>query len=86
MNKHDSDFNTFFDNLIYKSVCANIDDYFTDAERSECGDFLGGVLDKGLYSANLAFWDDMRELRDSFFKSNRSASYLRSTLNSDRII
>ncbi len=42
-------------------------------EKTECSNYLGGVLDKGLYSANLAYWDDMREIRDGFFKSDRSA-------------
>jgi len=47
---------------------------------------LGGVLEKGLYSANLAYWDDMRVIRDGFFKSNRSSSYLRDLINSPRLI
>ena len=86
VKKHDNDFNTFFDNLIYKSVCATVDQAFTDQERADCSSYLGGVLDKGLYSANLAFWDDMREIRDSFFKSNRSNAFLKELINSPRMI
>lgn len=44
------------------------------------------MLEKGLYSANLAYWDDIREIRDGFFKSDRSAKYLRDLLNSQRLI
>jgi len=47
---------------------------------------LGGVLEKGLYSANLAYWDDMREIRDGFFKSDRSSGYLSDLINSQRLI
>ena len=73
VDKHDESYNTFFDNLIYKSVCKSIDGYFvSEEERLQCSTYLGGVLEKGLYSANLAYWDDMRVIRDGFFKSNRS--------------
>ena len=44
------------------------------------------MLEKGLYSANLAYWDDMREIRDGFFKSDRSNRYLRDLINSPRLI
>ena len=78
MDKHDAEFNSFFDSLIYQSVCDTIGSYFAnDAERAQCANYLGGVLEKGLYSANLAYWDDIREIRDAFFKSDRSAAYLK---------
>ena len=68
-------------------MCTTIDDQFTQPDqRSQCSSYLGGVLEKGLYSANLAYWDDMREIRDAFFKSNRSSAYLRSLINSPRLI
>jgi len=87
VDKHDSSYNAFFENLIYKSVCNSINDQFlTEDERSQCSTYLGGVLEKGLYSANLAYWDDMREIRDGFFKSDRSSGYLRDLINSQRVI
>ena len=88
MDNHDEAYNTFFDSLIYKSVCYSISDQLSGSlfEQSDCSNFLGGILEKGLYSANLAYWDDIRELRDAFFKSDRSPSYLRDLLNSPRLI
>ena len=91
VDNHDEAYNTFFDSLIYKSVCQSIGDQLSTTqgslnEQSECSNYLGGVLEKGLYSANLAYWDDIRELRDAFFKSDRSPSYLRNLLNSPRLI
>jgi hypothetical protein len=65
-NIHDATFNTFFNELIYQSVCDTISTEFTSDEQSECGDYLGGILNKGLYSANLAFWDNIREMMDSY--------------------
>jgi hypothetical protein len=69
------------------AVYLRIPGYFAkDAERAQCANYLGGVLEKGLYSANLGYWDDIREIRDAFFKSDRSAAYLKQLINSPRLI
>jgi hypothetical protein len=86
VDKHDDSYNQFFDNLIYKSVCSSIENLNHDNDEQDCSSYLGGVLEKGLYSANLAYWDDIREIRDSFSKSDRSARFLRDLLNSPRLI
>lgn len=77
VGKHDAEFNTFFNNLVYNSVCENIAAKLTAEQRSQCGTYLGGILNKGLYSANTAFWDDMNRILDSYFKSNKTLPYLK---------
>lgn len=67
-------------------MCNNIGTQLTTQDRQNCSTFLGGVLDKGLYTANLAYWDEMREIRDSFFRSNRSNNFTRQVINSERMI
>ena len=44
------------------------------------------MLNKGLYTANLAFWDDMQTARDSYVKSNMSAGFIKALINSDGIV
>ncbi len=83
---HDTAFNSFFDKLIYQSVCDSIAEHFTTEQSEECKDYLGGVLENGLYSANLAYWDDLREIRNAYFKSDKSEGFLNSMLNSERVI
>jgi hypothetical protein len=85
VGKHDDSFNEFFDRLVYKSVCTSIEEELGD-DREGCSSYLGGILEKGLYSANLAYWDDMRQIRDAFFKSNRSAGYLRDQINDPGLV
>lgn len=43
-------------------------------------------MEKGLYSANLAYWDNMREIRDSYFRSDKSEQFLKSVINGERLI
>lgn len=44
---------------------------------------MGGILMKGLYSANVAYWDNMRSIATDFNNSDRSKATIYSTLNSD---
>jgi len=81
---HDSSYNGFFTDLVYESVCDSIGSKLPQTQN--CSSYLGGILEKGLYSANLAFWNNIREVRDAFFLSNRSAGYISSLLNSPNLI
>ena len=67
---YDNSFNSFFNGLIYTSVCESIDGSMNAAQKAECPIYLGGILEKGLYSANLAYWDNIREMMNAFLKSN----------------
>lgn len=52
----------------------------------ECNDFMGGILKKGLYSANVAYWDNMRSMATDFNNSARDNRAINTILNSDRLI
>lgn len=47
---------------------------------------MGGILKKGLYSANVAYWDNMRSMATDFNNSARDRSSIDNILNSDRLI
>ncbi len=82
---HSEEFNNFFVNLIYKDVCNAVYSAGT-AEFDECEGFMGGILGQGLYSANVAYWDNMRAMATDFSNSKRDNKIIESTINSDRFI
>lgn len=43
---------------------------------------MGGILEKGLYSANVAYWDNMRSLATDFNNSVRDYATIQSSINS----
>ena len=47
---------------------------------------MGGILKKGLYSSNVAYWDNMRSMTTDFANSNRAQGAIDTMLNSDRLI
>jgi len=67
---HSASFNAFFDDLIYQNVCDAIYDP-ASATYASCETFMGGILEKGLYSANVAYWDNMRSMATDFNNSAR---------------
>lgn len=47
---------------------------------------MGGILKKGLYSANVAYWDNMRSMTTDFNNSIRDITAINSIISSDRMI
>jgi hypothetical protein len=47
---------------------------------------MGGILKKGLYSANVAYWDNMRSMATDFNNSARDQRSIDIIMNSDRLI
>jgi len=47
---------------------------------------MGGILQKGLYSANVAYWDNMRSMATDFNNSVRDVRSIDNILNSNRLI
>ena len=47
---------------------------------------MGGILKKGLYSANVAYWDNMRSMATDFNNSARDVASINTIMNSDRLI
>ncbi len=70
------------------SVCSTLANDLPPANLESCNQFLGGILEKGLKSANLAFWDNIRELKDSYFKTpaEERSEYAKELLNYARLV
>ena len=51
-----------------------------------CQAFMGGILKKGLYSANVAYWDNMRSMATDFNNSVRDKTSIDNILNSSRFV
>jgi hypothetical protein len=47
---------------------------------------MGGILKKGLYSANVAYWDNMRSMATDFNNSARDQRSIDTIMNSERLI
>lgn len=47
---------------------------------------MGGILKKGLYSANVAYWDNMRSMATDFNNSARDQTSIDNIMNSGRLI
>ena len=47
---------------------------------------MGGILQKGLYSANVAYWDNLRSMTTDFNNSVRDLKFIKQTLNSATLI
>lgn len=47
---------------------------------------MGGILMKGLYSANVAYWDNMRSMATDFSNSERDEESAQTLMNSNRMI
>mmetsp|Transcript_15261 Transcript_15261/g.14820 ORF Transcript_15261/g.14820 Transcript_15261/m.14820 type:complete len:161 (-) Transcript_15261:310-792(-) len=83
---HDDSFNVFFNELIYQNLCEAIGYSFSEEELDKCDEYLGGILQKGLFSANLAFWDNIREMMDTYSQSDKSQEVLTELINSERLV
>lgn len=71
--------------LIYQNVCDAVYDPST-TDYANCETFMGGILEKGLYSANVAYWDNMRSMATDFNNSARDIPSINTLLNSDRLV
>ncbi len=47
---------------------------------------MGGILEKGLYSANVAYWDNMRSMATDFNNSARTDQNITDIMQSERLI
>ena len=86
-------YNHYFDNLIYKNFCEHIFHADETAEIALCSQHMGGILTKGMHSANVAYWDYIRESTNDFLKKlgenpneEQFRSYIKIILNEKRRI
>lgn len=81
--RHSAEFNSFFNDLVYNSVCNAV---FAPDATKKCGTFMGGILDKGLYSSNVAYWDNMLSMATDFNNSIRDRATISTIMNSQMLI
>jgi len=65
-----ADYKDLFDVMIYSDVCVIIFDAYDIDEIKACQEYMDGVLKKGLNSANVAFWDSLKEIANDFRRSS----------------
>ena len=83
---NDEGYKSYFDSLVYKDSCAEL---YTGDNLIECNEFMGGILMKGLHSANVAFWDNMREFTNDFMQmppTGKTWGYIMYMLNDPRML
>jgi len=80
---HSATFNSFFNDLVYNSVC---DTVFNPDPTGQCSTFMGGILEKGLYSSNVAYWDNMLSMATDFNNSARDKPTIQTIMNSNMLI
>eukprot|EP01022_Parablepharisma_sp_SALTPOND_P014020 TRINITY_DN1886_c0_g1_i1.p1 TRINITY_DN1886_c0_g1~~TRINITY_DN1886_c0_g1_i1.p1 ORF type:complete len:1985 (-),score=180.40 TRINITY_DN1886_c0_g1_i1:1112-7066(-) len=64
MGINSDEYNDFYNKVIYNDACESL--FSTEDERKACEKYP--VLKKGLHSANIAYWDTIREVVDDFQK------------------
>jgi len=79
------DYKILFDTIIYGDVCEII---FKDYKViEECHNYMNGVLKKGLNSANVAFWGDLKELAEDFLsEKSRDVDAQNDALKDERLV
>lgn len=78
---NDEYYNSQFDKIVYNSVCEEL--YLNS---TSCNQFMGGILQKGLHSCNVAFWDNMREMYNSYIVLNKSLLNTSIYFNDNKLI
>eukprot|EP01022_Parablepharisma_sp_SALTPOND_P016263 TRINITY_DN2359_c0_g1_i1.p1 TRINITY_DN2359_c0_g1~~TRINITY_DN2359_c0_g1_i1.p1 ORF type:complete len:1978 (-),score=184.73 TRINITY_DN2359_c0_g1_i1:941-6763(-) len=66
---NNEEYKALFDVMIYSDVCGIVFDPSDEDEIKECQNYMDGVLKKGLNSANVAFWDSLKEIANDFRRS-----------------
>lgn len=67
-NYHSTTYNNDFNNIIYSDVCQ----YVSYDNTTTCENFNQGILQKGIYSSVIKYWDLLRQLNYDFLESNRT--------------
>ena len=56
------------------------------SNQTECEAFNQGILQKGIYSSVIKYWDFIRQLDHDFLESNRNATTIKAFLNDERLV
>jgi len=75
-----------FDSMIYSDICLLIFSKTESEQIIECQKYMSGILQKGLSSANVAFWDSLRDVAKDFKRTYpRSINLQTSMINDKRV-
>ena len=78
---HTDSYNQDFNNIIYYNVCQYID--YGDTEA--CESFNQNILQSGIYSTVIKYWDFLRQMNHDYMESSRSVQELKYFLNGPRM-
>mmetsp|Transcript_9977 Transcript_9977/g.9905 ORF Transcript_9977/g.9905 Transcript_9977/m.9905 type:complete len:229 (+) Transcript_9977:1883-2569(+) len=81
-NYHSEQYKEDFNNIIYSNVCT----YVNYTSEEICTDFNQGILQKGIYSSVIKYWDMLRQLNHDFLESNRTTETIKAYLNDERLV
>lgn len=81
-NYHSTQYNTDFNNIIYSNVCQ----YVKYDSQDTCEAFNQGILQKGIYSSVIKYWDFIRQTNFDFLESNRTNATIIQFLNDQRLV
>lgn len=79
---HSVAYNDLFNNIVYADMCQQVD----YSSFTLCEEFNQGILQKGLYSSVIKYWDFLRQLNHDFMESDRSNTTIQMFLNDPRLL
>ena len=85
-NYHKGKYKSFFKEIVYTNGCERL---YVGENLLQCNEFLGGILLKGIHSANVAYWDSIREATHDYLQtppSLRTFPLLKEMINGPRIV
>eukprot|EP00831_Metopus_contortus_P034892 TRINITY_DN2778_c0_g1_i1.p1 TRINITY_DN2778_c0_g1~~TRINITY_DN2778_c0_g1_i1.p1 ORF type:complete len:220 (+),score=40.85 TRINITY_DN2778_c0_g1_i1:170-829(+) len=69
---HSDNYNDNFNKIIYSNVCEYIPEFVST--KSTCEAFNQGILQKGIYSTVIKYWDFLRQLNHDYSQSSRTST------------
>eukprot|EP01022_Parablepharisma_sp_SALTPOND_P016641 TRINITY_DN248_c0_g1_i1.p1 TRINITY_DN248_c0_g1~~TRINITY_DN248_c0_g1_i1.p1 ORF type:complete len:1944 (-),score=172.22 TRINITY_DN248_c0_g1_i1:9089-14920(-) len=86
-NEYNTDsYKEVFDAMIYSDICTLIFPDFQSEDIGECQRYMSGILQKGLSSANVAFWDALKDVAKDFKRTYPRSLELQTLMVNDRRI
>ena len=85
---HQKSYNDMYDNTMFSSVC-DVQENLSEEAYIACKAFMGGLLQKGMQSANVAYWDSIKAIYNDYWvtpKEQRDKDFLSDMLNNQRLI
>ena len=85
-NYNDNEYKAYFKDVVYINGCEKL---YTGAQFNSCAEFMGGILLKGIHSANIAYWDVIRKVTNDYLQTlptQRTLQFLRDLINAPSLV